>query len=61
MRGQNATARRFSEPLGARGVLVGFHGSWNRAPLPQDGFNVVFQLPMTDGRPTGESYSQDGF
>jgi glucose/arabinose dehydrogenase len=35
------------------GVFVAFHGSWNRSPLPQDGFNVVFQ-PMADGRPSGE-------
>jgi glucose/arabinose dehydrogenase len=32
------------------GVFVAFHGSWNRAPLPQAGYNVTF-LPMRDGRP----------
>jgi len=25
------------------GAFIAFHGSWNRAPLPQGGFNVVFQ------------------
>ena len=29
------------------GIFVAFHGSWNRAPLPQAGFNVVF-LSMHD-------------
>ena len=31
------------------GAFVVFHGSWNRAPLPQQGFKVVFQ-PMSQGR-----------
>ncbi|MEP7313443.1 MAG: PQQ-dependent sugar dehydrogenase [Pseudomonadota bacterium] len=30
------------------GAFVAFHGSWNRAPGPQGGYNVVFQ-PMIDG------------
>jgi len=25
------------------GLFIAFHGSWNRAPFPQDGYNVVFQ------------------
>ena len=25
------------------GAFIAFHGSWNRAPEPQAGFNVVFQ------------------
>ncbi|MCK5412244.1 MAG: PQQ-dependent sugar dehydrogenase [Gemmatimonadetes bacterium] len=43
------------------GAFIAFHGSWNRAPLPQDGYNVVF-LPFADGRPTGsfEPFA-DGF
>ncbi|PYU02312.1 MAG: hypothetical protein DMG38_00780 [Acidobacteria bacterium] len=24
------------------GVFIAFHGSWNRAPYPQGGYNVVF-------------------
>lgn len=35
------------------GVFIAFHGSWNRAPLPQGGYNVVFQ-PLKDGRPDGD-------
>jgi glucose/arabinose dehydrogenase len=35
------------------GLFVAFHGSWNRAPLPQAGYRVVF-VPFTDGKPSGE-------
>ena len=35
------------------GVFIAFHGSWNRAPSPQGGYNVVFQ-PLADGKPVGE-------
>ncbi|MEJ2542087.1 MAG: PQQ-dependent sugar dehydrogenase [Gemmatimonadota bacterium] len=35
------------------GAVVAFHGSWNRAPLPQQGYNVVF-APFQGGAPTGE-------
>ena len=34
------------------GLFVAFHGSWNRAPLPQAGFNVTF-VPFTNGRAAG--------
>jgi len=34
------------------GAFIAFHGSWNRAPGPQAGYNVVFQ-PMADGKPSG--------
>jgi glucose/arabinose dehydrogenase len=34
------------------GVFVAFHGSWNRMPLDEDGYNVVFQ-PMRAGAPSG--------
>ncbi|HEX2076595.1 MAG TPA: PQQ-dependent sugar dehydrogenase [Longimicrobium sp.] len=34
------------------GAFVAFHGSWNRAPLPQQGFNVTF-LPFRGGAPSG--------
>jgi glucose/arabinose dehydrogenase len=30
------------------GAFIAFHGSWNRAPEPQGGYNVVFQ-PMVAG------------
>ena len=35
------------------GAFIAFHGSWNRAPEPQDGFRVVFQ-PMKDGKTAGD-------
>jgi glucose/arabinose dehydrogenase len=43
------------------GAFIAFHGSWNRAPLPQAGFNVVFQ-PFSGGRPSGPyEVFADGF
>lgn len=43
------------------GALIAFHGSWNRAPGPQGGYNVMFQ-PMKDGKAAGEaSVFADGF
>lgn len=30
------------------GAFIAFHGSWNRAPLPQEGANIVF-IPRTGG------------
>lgn len=37
----------------AGGAFVAFHGSWNRAPLPQDGYNVCFVPFDAAGRPLG--------
>jgi glucose/arabinose dehydrogenase len=34
------------------GAFIAFHGSWNRAPEPQGGYNVVFQ-PLADGKASG--------
>jgi mono/diheme cytochrome c family protein len=34
------------------GVFVAFHGSWDRAPFPQGGYNVVFQ-PLAGARASG--------
>ncbi|WP_293376425.1 c-type cytochrome [Phenylobacterium sp.] len=34
------------------GAFIAFHGSWNRSPEAQDGFNVVFQ-PLKDGKASG--------
>ena len=49
-------------PEAARGgVFIAFHGSWNRAPLPQGGYNVVF-VPFEGGAPAGEwAVFADGF
>ena len=43
------------------GAFIAFHGSWNRAPFPQGGYNVVF-VPFANGKPSG-SYEifADGF
>ncbi len=35
------------------GAFIAFHGSWNRAPGPQAGYNVVFQ-PLADGKASGD-------
>ena len=43
------------------GAFITFHGSWNRAPLPQAGYKVVFQ-PFKDGKPSGPyQVFADGF
>ncbi len=43
------------------GAFVAFHGSWNRAPLPQGGYDVVFQ-PLKDGKASGDFVTfADGF
>ncbi|HVS77751.1 MAG TPA: hypothetical protein VHE11_12520, partial [Steroidobacteraceae bacterium] len=34
------------------GAFLAFHGSWNRAPFPQQGYDVVFQ-PLAHGRASG--------
>ena len=35
------------------GAFVAFHGSWNRAPAPQGGYNIVYQ-PLKDGKAAGD-------
>lgn len=35
------------------GAFIAFHGSWNRAPEPQEGYRVVFQ-PISNGAANGE-------
>ncbi|WP_240975923.1 PQQ-dependent sugar dehydrogenase [Chitinophaga fulva] len=35
------------------GAFIAFHGSWNRAPEPQQGFFVAF-VPFKDGAPSGK-------
>jgi len=43
------------------GVFIAFHGSWNRAPFPQNGYNVVFQ-PLAGDRASGKcEIFADGF
>lgn len=45
------------------GAFIAFHGSWNRAPGPQEGYNVVF-VPFTNGQPVSPDRHEvfaDGF
>jgi len=43
------------------GAFVAFHGSWNRAPLPQAGYVVAF-VPFAGERPAGDyEIFADGF
>ena len=43
------------------GVFIAFHGSWNRSPEPQQGYNVVFQ-PLAQGKASGDfQVFADGF
>ena len=43
------------------GAFIAFHGSWNRAPGPQGGYNVVF-VPFANGKPSGKhEVFADGF
>jgi glucose/arabinose dehydrogenase/mono/diheme cytochrome c family protein len=43
------------------GAFIPFHGSWNRAPGPQGGYNVVF-VAFANGQPTGKyEVFADGF
>jgi glucose/arabinose dehydrogenase len=36
------------------GAFIAFHGSWNRSPEPQAGYNVTFQ-PIASGKAAGAS------
>ena len=43
------------------GAFIAWHGSWNRAPRPQEGYRVTFQ-PMRDGTVSGDPVDfLDGF
>jgi glucose/arabinose dehydrogenase/mono/diheme cytochrome c family protein len=60
----NAMARYDQKQFPARyrdGVFIAFHGSWNRAPYEQGGYNVVFQ-PLTGDHGSGQcEVFADGF
>ncbi len=54
------TGNQFPEKY-KNGAFIAFHGSWNRAPLPQKGYFIVFQ-PFKDGKPSGAwEVFADGF
>jgi glucose/arabinose dehydrogenase len=43
------------------GAFIAFHGSWNRAPLPQKGYNVTF-VPFSGDKVSGKyEVFADGF
>jgi glucose/arabinose dehydrogenase/mono/diheme cytochrome c family protein len=44
-----------------QGVFIAFHGSWDRAPYPQSGYNVVFQALAGDHAPGQCEIFADGF
>jgi len=60
----NAMVRYDKKQFPARydnGVFIAFHGSWDRAPYPQGGYNVVFQ-PLEGERASGScEVFVDGF
>ena len=60
----NAMVRYDKKQFPARyrdGVFIAFHGSWNRAPYPQGGYNVIFQSLAGD-RASGQcEIFADGF
>jgi glucose/arabinose dehydrogenase/mono/diheme cytochrome c family protein len=62
--GPNGMTRYDKDKFPARyrdGLLIAFHGSWNRAPFPQGGYNIVFQ-PMSGGKASGKcEIFADGF
>jgi glucose/arabinose dehydrogenase len=43
------------------GAFIAFHGSWNRAPNPQDGYRVTFVAAESAGFATTWSVFADGF
>ncbi|MEX0691807.1 MAG: PQQ-dependent sugar dehydrogenase [Gemmatimonadales bacterium] len=43
------------------GAFVAFHGSWNRDPLPQEGFNLVFVPFGAEGTPGAWQVFAEGF
>jgi glucose/arabinose dehydrogenase len=54
------TGSQFPEKY-RNGAFIAFHGSWNRAPEPQEGFYVAF-VPFSQGKPSGKwEVFADGF
>jgi glucose/arabinose dehydrogenase len=45
------TGRQFPAKY-RNGAFIAFHGSWNRAPMPQAGYNITFQ-PFAGGKASG--------
>lgn len=53
------TGQQFPERY-RNGAFIAFHGSWNRAPFAQQGYNVVFQSLTDSGANSCEIFA-DGF
>lgn len=53
------TGTQFPAPYHG-GMFVAFHGSWNRAPGAQEGYNVMF-VPVSGGKTGNYSVFADGF
>jgi glucose/arabinose dehydrogenase/mono/diheme cytochrome c family protein len=62
--GPNAMVRYDQKQFPSRyrdGVFIAFHGSWNRAPYAQGGYNIVFQ-PLNGAQTAGDcEVFADGF
>lgn len=43
------------------GLFIAFHGSWDRAPYAQGGYNIVFQALSANGKPGQCQVFADGF
>lgn len=54
------TGQQFPERY-RHGVFVAFHGSWDRAPYAQGGYNVIFQPTNDDRASAGCEVFADGF
>jgi len=60
----NGMARYDQKRFPARyrnGVFIAFHGSWDRAPYPQGGYNIVFQPLLGDQTAGNCEIFADGF
>jgi glucose/arabinose dehydrogenase/mono/diheme cytochrome c family protein len=60
----NAMARYDQKQFPSRyrdGVFIAFHGSWDRAPYTQGGYNVVFQPLQGESAPGNCEVFADGF
>ena len=60
----NGMARYDKEQFPAHyhnGVFIAFHGSWDRAPYPQGGYNIVFQSLLGDHASGNCEIFADGF
>ena len=43
------------------GLFIAFHGSWDRAPYVQGGYNIVYQALSKSGTPGRCEIFADGF